>query len=70
MIDEKGHVKLTDYGLSLVESVKQQKLEEEEQKYVSQFVKKLRRSKLKMSYEGDLSKKKKEIVGSPYFMSP
>lgn len=54
VIDEKGHVKLTDYGLSLVEQVKQQKIVEEEEKYVSQFVRKLKSHKLVMSSKVDL----------------
>lgn len=62
VIDETGHLKITDYGLSEAGLVKR-KQEEQKNKTMSKFV-------LKEMKRRDHRKDWERIVGSPYFMAP
>ena len=64
VIDNQGHVKITDYGLSEAGLVKR-KQDEQKNKALSKFILKEMKKKDKQEIEDS-----ERIVGSPYYMAP
>lgn len=65
VIDNKGHLKLTDYGLSEAGLIRQKQREEQERSY-SRFMLEEIRGRHGRAKEEENNR----IVGSPYFMAP
>jgi serine/threonine protein kinase len=64
VIDKKGHIKITDYGLSEAGLVKR-KQDEQKNKTLSKFIlKEMKKKKLEAPSDEE------RIVGSPYYMAP
>lgn len=65
VIDAKGHLKLTDYGLSEAGLIKQKQREEQERS-MSKFM----LHEIKSKHIRAVKETSERIVGSPYYMSP
>jgi serine/threonine protein kinase len=65
VIDSKGHLKLTDYGLSEAGLIKKRQKEEEEKSFSKFMLQEIKKKQLRNNKEF-IEKR----VGSPYYMSP